>query len=203
MSANDLFENDFNCQFWEEIEKEIEGKIPNMIKIVLSKSGYEHRFSLQNLTISDINDIEEHAKNQLKDKLKRWLKSDSNYEHLNSSEFTFLPGHRKLICIISQKLSVANEVKSASTNSESAPPLAAPTSTESAKITSEANVSQMSQYIAENERGDNVLISIDKQSQLEADLCKHIRQWMIGKMFHNSVSESIYDYMNIYMHVNI
>lgn len=54
------------------------GKIPEMVKLVLSKSGYEIRFCLENLTATDIDDIEKHAKNNLKDKLKRWLKSDGD-----------------------------------------------------------------------------------------------------------------------------
>lgn len=187
-----MSENNFNCEFWKEIEKEVGGLIPNMIKIVFSKSGYEHHFSLQNLTNSDINEIEEYAMNKLKDKLKRWLKSDSNYEHLNPSEFAFLPGHRKIICIISQKLTAAKEVKSVPTSSESV------TNVESAEIDGEANASSIVSNKLANKHGDNVLISIEKQAQLEAELCKHVSQWMIGKKFHDSVSNT-----NIHMHLNI
>lgn len=176
MTANDSVENDYNREFWREIEKEIGGEIPIMIKILLSKCGYEHRFSLQDLTIEDINGIEEHAKNQLKDKLKRWIKNDSNYEHLNPSEFAFLPGHRKIIFVIS-KNSMAKEMKCASTNSKSMAP-----STAREPVTTDNVENDPTMF-------SSIEISIGQQMRLETDLLNHIRRWMAGKKFHESVSE--------------
>lgn len=181
MSANS--ENDYKQEFWYEIERDIGGQIPEIVKKVLSKCGYEIRFCLENLATTDIDEIENHAKTHLKDKLKRWLKNDSEYQHSNISEFAFLPGHRKIIALFPKKLSAANASESVPKDNE---PIA----------------STSSRSIPTNERGENVLIPTVHEAELKMDLCKRIRRWMIGKDFHESVSKSIiwYMYMAYFMY---
>lgn len=154
---------EYNQAFWGQIEEEIGGKIPEMVKSVLSKSGYEIRFCLENLTATDIEDIEKYAKNNLKDKLKRWIESDGEYEHLNPSEFAFLPGHRKMISLIPKKLFALKE----------------------AELALKSTADDISASIPSNNRSS---ISIAQEAKLEAELCGSIRNWMVGKKFHESVS---------------
>lgn len=186
MSAYLFSESDYKQEFWSGIEKEIGGKIPEIVKTVLSKCGYEIRFCLENLTITDIDGIENHAKTHLTDKLKRWLKSDSEYEKKNPSEFVFLPGHRKIIALLPKKLS-------ASKVSEHA--------LDSTSNGSELNASTIYRPNSSDKKNKEVPISIALEAELESELCKSIRGWMINKKFHESVSIANLLYNRIDIHL--
>lgn len=168
MSADHFAENSYNRDFWFEIEKNIGEKIPEIVKFVLAKCGYEILFCLENLSSADIDDIESHARLHLKDKLEQWLKNDNEYEHSNSSEFTFLPGHRKIIALIPQKISAAKVSELASNPA------------------AEVN----DQIASKNSNIGNCSISPAQDVALKSELCKSIRTWMVGKGFHESVSIS-------------
>lgn len=182
MGSDQLSEIDYNKDFWCEIEEEIGGNIPDIVKVVLSKCGYEIRVCLGNLTNVDIGDIENHARAHLYDKLKRWLKNDKDYEKMSPSEFMFLPGHRKIISLIQTKLSAAptSEIISVSTANSTEP------ETEPDPLM--------------KSRLDvlNLTMSIAQEAALESELCKHIRGWMVNKNFHASVSILTYDRFNMF-----
>lgn len=124
---------------------------------------------MENLTVKDIDDIENHAKIHLKDKLTRWLKEDNEYEHMDPAEFAFLPGHRKIIALIPKKISATT-----------VPLLALKSATRGNELSTSV--------ISSNFIGQEVSISIDEQAALESELCRNVRNWMVTKGFHESVS---------------
>lgn len=52
--------SEINNKFWTKLENDIHQTIPDAIKYILARSGYENRFGLQHITCEDISDIELH-----------------------------------------------------------------------------------------------------------------------------------------------
>lgn len=169
MGVNRSSASEYKQEFWSEIEDDIGDEIPVIIKTMLSKCGYEHRFCLETLTTADVDDIEKHIRNLSKEKLKRWLKLDSDYEHTVPSEFIFLPGHRKLITLIPKKLSKVN----------------GETTTANKELAADRLKSD-----SRNPTADKITISEDKLTAIEEELCQSILQWMSRKDFSEIVSTS-------------
>lgn len=105
----------FNDTFWGDIELRLKGDIPATIKHVLKASGYESLLSLRDLTNDDLDDIENYANKHLVTWLKKMRKVDENYA--NSKQFSFLPGHKKIIFKISEVLRTKTEIDGAIGNS--------------------------------------------------------------------------------------
>lgn len=95
--------------FWKKIENEINEPIPNLIKFVLSKSGYNSRICLRNIKHEDVIIVEQFVTENLKDIAKQ-VKNQAEYNDLRINQgqsFEFLPGHRKLIINIGENLAAA------------------------------------------------------------------------------------------------
>lgn len=167
MSFNRSSASEYNREFWSKVEAEIGDEIPEIIKTMLSKCGYEHRFCLATMTTSDVDEIEKHIRILPKDKVKRWLKIDSEYEHTTPHEFVFLPGHRKLITLISKEISTVDEE----------------TTTDDNEPTADGPKSDSSNPCA-------VVVTIPnkKLTALQDELCQSIRQWMSRKNYGDIVS---------------
>lgn len=156
-------EADYNPNFWCMIEKDLGGRIPTIVKNVLAKSGYENRICLENIAVTDIDDIEAHARGHLQEKLKRWLKNEDDYTQISPNDFSFLPGHRKILSLISGKLTAAKG-------------------------------EPLENHRHCSSRGDDQgmptkSIPITEETELVANLCQIIQNWMIRKKFHESVSK--------------
>lgn len=85
--------------FWNEVEKILKCSFPKYIKNLMSIRGFDNKISILELDNTDINDIE----NFVRDDLKTFLPENANprdfyglYEN-NKKNFKFLPGHIKLI----------------------------------------------------------------------------------------------------------
>lgn len=103
---------DYEPKLWQEIEADINDCIPELIKIVLSKCGFESRLSLCNIGVDDINALEKFATFNMKDQLKQLLKNLPEYNHTKITRdepFKFLPGHRRIIVEIGKILSSIRE----------------------------------------------------------------------------------------------
>lgn len=157
MSAS---EADHNPSFWYTIEKDLGGKIPTIVKNILAKSGYENRICLENIAVTDIDDIEAHARKHLQEKLKRWLKTDDDYAQISLNYFAFLPAHRKILNLMSGKLTAA-----------------------------EGEPLDNHRYSASRGDDQIESIPSAKEAELVADLCQIIQKWMVGKSIHESVSK--------------
>lgn len=93
----------YDIKFWEELELRLNGTIPAFIKHVLKASGYENFICLRELTKDDLCEIESYVSNNLKLWIRKLRKVDDDYVGFKKT-FEFLPGHKKLILKISEKL---------------------------------------------------------------------------------------------------
>lgn len=100
-----------NFEFWKEVEKEINEQIPELVKILLTKCGYDSRISLANIKLEDVCSIERYVTENQKELLKQMLTKQSAYSDLkiNRGQFEFLPGHRKRIIAIGEMLASGRE----------------------------------------------------------------------------------------------
>lgn len=111
---NDFFK--FDKKFWDDVELQIKGAIPETIKHVFKASGYENLLSLRDLTKDDLAAIENFVNINLAPWLKKLRKLDKNNEYAKINPFVFLPGHEKLIFKISADLRVKNEINCSNVN---------------------------------------------------------------------------------------
>lgn len=84
--------------FWTNFEKFV-GEIPNETKGILTACGYDNIISLSELDIEEISVIENYANQagKMNSKLQCVLKRS------DSEIFSFLPGHKKVLLVLSQK----------------------------------------------------------------------------------------------------
>lgn len=88
------------------IEETLDLKLPNYIKNIFNFSGYDTVLSIIQISESDIKEIEKFARKDMPD----LIPNDSNKSEFfgvykdNIQTFQFIPGHRKLLLMISQKL---------------------------------------------------------------------------------------------------
>lgn len=97
---SDLFK--YNSDFWKELEVQIKGDIPEIVKHILRATGYENRLNLYNITKDDFVEIESYINKNLKVWFRKLQKIDDNYANLK--KFELLPGHKKIILKISEDL---------------------------------------------------------------------------------------------------
>lgn len=189
---------DYSQEFWTEIESDFGGTVPEILKKILANSGYEIRVCLENLTANDIDTIEQHAKIQLKDKLKRWMKEAAGYENMNLNDFAFLPGHRKVLALFPARMCKA-AVKSLPDNSENLQLFA--TATNQWIETNDNEYVEPSQTYVRNDN-ENVDIGSDSDSEEKGRLTRilvaNVRLWMKNKKFDNLVSAYM-EYVNTRM----
>lgn len=105
-------ECDYDRNFWEEMETEINDSIPEIIKIVLSKCGFDSRLSICNINVDDIKILEDFAHKKMKEKLKPLLKNLSGYDITKISReepFRFVPGHQRTIFEMGKVLASSRE----------------------------------------------------------------------------------------------
>lgn len=102
-----------NLEFWKEIEIEINETIPELLKVLFTKCGYDSRMSLRNIKLDDIITVERFVAENLKDLLKQLLDTQAEYSNLKlfrGQSFEFLPGHRKRILAIGEILADGREI---------------------------------------------------------------------------------------------
>lgn len=113
--SNKVVSSEYNNVFWNELESEMDQTIPEIIKSILAKTGFESEFCLINITSDDILNIESCI-----DKNKTlWIQKSRHdyfavYGHYSKkSKFKLLPGHTKIIYGISEhykkKANIKNE----------------------------------------------------------------------------------------------
>lgn len=103
-------ESNSSPDFWQEIAADTKCEIPEVIKFVLPKCGYNSRLSLCNVSIEDIVAIEKYATESFKHELKHLLKSLPEYNVMKITKeesFKFLPGHRRIIVQIGSNIAAS------------------------------------------------------------------------------------------------
>lgn len=92
----------YNNEFWTQLEREMNQKLPELIKYILAITGFESELALRTVTSEDISNIESCIdKNKM-----LWMRKYSDVYGNNSKKSTFklLPGHAKVIFGISEHL---------------------------------------------------------------------------------------------------
>lgn len=91
---------DYNEIFWAQLENNMSQKIPEVIKNILARTGFESELSFRRVTSADITIIE----SCIEANKTHWMKKYSIiYGHCsNKSKFKLLPGHSKIIFQISE-----------------------------------------------------------------------------------------------------
>lgn len=91
-----------NNIFWNELEVELDETLPEVVKNILSRTGYENLFGLRHISNKDISDIEEHINSNDKTWFKKLIELYGGYSP--RLRFKFLPGHRKIVFQVSDHL---------------------------------------------------------------------------------------------------
>lgn len=106
---------EYDLNFWNEIEKEVNASIPEVIKIFFSKCGFDCRMSLLNIKIEDVQKVEQFISENYKELLKNCLKKQPIYNEMKYNRgqaFEFLPGHRNCIITVSEILASVHKTAS-------------------------------------------------------------------------------------------
>lgn len=90
---------EYNSEFWARLEKEMKQTLPEVVKNVLARTGYERELCLRNVAAGDIAVIESFIEKNKSKLLRKYSKTYKQYSIKDS--FKLLPGHSKTISIIS------------------------------------------------------------------------------------------------------
>lgn len=85
---------DYISSFWNELEFKLQESLPEVVKFILAKTGFESKLSLMNINSADISNIESCID---KNKLKWVQKLSGVYERTKKNNFKLSPGHLKII----------------------------------------------------------------------------------------------------------
>lgn len=99
-------------EFWKKIEEKISESVPELVKLLLTKCGYDSHLSLRNIQLEDVSTIERYMTENHKELLKHMIKQQPEYSDLKINRgqpFEFLPGHRKRIITIGEILTSDHE----------------------------------------------------------------------------------------------
>lgn len=100
--------------FWKEIEDLINEPVPELIKFLLTKCGYNSRTCLRNIKLDDVIVVEQFVTYNIKEILVH-MKNQPECSDLKihrGQPFEFLPGHRKFIVNIGEILAADRKVTS-------------------------------------------------------------------------------------------
>lgn len=92
--------SEYNNVFWSKVECEMHQKLPEIVKSILARTGFESELSLKNITTEDILNIESCVdKNRT-----QWMRKHHEIygKFSKKSSFKLLPGHVKIIFGISE-----------------------------------------------------------------------------------------------------
>lgn len=112
LCANKM-ETECDSEFWNQIENEIKESIPTLVKILLTKCGYNSRTCLRKITLEDIITVERFVTDNCKEMLKH-VKIQPEYVDFKinrAQSFEFLPGHRKFIVNMGEILTIHKDTK--------------------------------------------------------------------------------------------
>lgn len=107
-------DDESELDFWKEIEDLINEPIPDLIKFLLAKCGYNSRTCIRNIKLDDVIVVEQFVTDNFKEILKH-TKNQPEYSALKihrGQPFEFLPGHRKFIVNIGAILAADREATS-------------------------------------------------------------------------------------------
>ena len=104
--------------FWVKIENIIGETIPDCIKNILTKTGYDTLSSLKQISVEKIENHVNENWNSIIQKFDCCLECCHHDYYQNQKPFRFLPGHHDLLLTLSQNINQYTEVNCRQTNGQ-------------------------------------------------------------------------------------